>query len=177
MSLTISLYYSRDQKHQKKECSLQSQDIFLNSFILSNLPALPFTADLSLDLTSFYYFTFLSPHLTSNTRLCSFALFFSSSVLYRCGSIWAYNRWGRLGWHPQGYVCVAAARPAGRLCAYVCSCVCVSFLMCSVTLPLCLPATFRLHSLIPEGHSHTEKFRRTHRGNLPVTFHILLIES
>lgn len=126
-------------------------------FMLPHLPYLshdvpPVTADLYLHLTSFFFFLknqlFLCPHLTSNTTLCAFALF-SSPVLYRCGSIWAYNSWGHLtGTHGDFSVWLLPGQQAD--CVHI-ECVCVCVLMCSVTLPLCLPATFCLNSAIPGG--------------------------
>lgn len=123
------------------------------SFAVSAVP--PLTADLTLHLL---YFTFLCPHLTSNTTLCASApsllfLPFLTGVPYN-----------RRGLAPTGTLSVCACCRASRqtsvcVCGSVCICVCV--LICSVTLPLCLPATFCLHSPFPGGTS-TQKDTATH---------------
>lgn len=125
------------------------------SLLLNICPRLPFVL-----------FFELPPHFERHTR-CPFPL--PPSFPYWCGSALAYKTWGGGGmdrWYPQGCFCVAAVRPAGRLCVAVCVC-----LMCSVTLPRRLPATFCFPSLIPQG---TVTRGRAHHFNLPVTFqHIL----
>lgn len=78
------------------------------------------------------FFNFLEspPHLECHTRY-PFPL--PPSVPYCCSSVFAYNTCGGVwmdGRYPPGCFCVAAVRPAGRLC----QCVFLCILMCSVTL-------------------------------------------
>lgn len=172
----MSSYYSRDQKYQKGDFAPVA-GYFLNPFLSSDLvlmhcSSMPASA---LILPFFYYFTFLSPRLTWNTRLCAFPLFFSLFYASVAPSGHTIGEGDLAGTHRDISAWLLPDQQAD--CAPVCVSECVCLLMCSVTLPLCLPATFCLHSPIPEGHSHTERHKHTHRSNLPVTFHILLTES
>lgn len=120
---------------------------------------LPFTADLCLRLTfSEFYLMCLSGALKATLCALFLLLLQSFTDMVRC--------WHIIG----GGVWLAGTQrdtSVWLLWGQQSDCVCV--LMCSMTLPLPLPATFSLHRLIPWG---TESWGRTHYFNLPVTFHV-----
>lgn len=163
--LWSDLVLIRHSKSTQKACLLNyyisaSYCLTFLLFLLTCRPSPPISF-FFLPLFFFLNFFVPPPHLQHHTlRLCSLLL---SLVLYGCGSIWAYDRWGRLaGTHRDISVWLLPGQQ-DRLCAYVCVCV----LMCSVTLPLCLPATFCLNSPIPGGTAtQTEADSHTHISSI-----------
>lgn len=110
-------------------------------------------------------------HLTSNVMLSAFSLF----LLQFFTGLAQYNRCGWLAGTHRDVFCVAAVGPAGRLCVCVCVHASVCVLMCSVTLPLRLPATFCLQSLIPRGTATHKKDGDAHITSISLWHFVFLL--
>lgn len=148
------LFYLKELKnHLKKLSNSCLKNIFLLSLLSFDVLLFSVTFVPTSPFRSFIFFYFPRVHLTLYATVCAFSVSSFQFLTARCGRAMGVCGWvaGRL---PAGRLARSLASAGVFLCGFSRASrqtVCASVLMCSVTLPLCLPATFCLHCLIPGG--------------------------